>query len=149
MTFEKASSVDKALKLKTLPALVNLNTGLRKWVEDQTVTILDTSELQQKVDLYMRKYDKESAEKKKSAMEVDEEGWTVVTKQGLSRKETVMSKVEDKASKGMERKQLNDFYVFQKRESKLNQIVEMRKQYEEDKRKVNAMKQARRFRPYS
>lgn len=149
VTYVKRSSVDKALNLKTLPALVNLNTGLRKWVTDQTATILNTSELQQQVNLYMRKYDTETAGKKKNGKEVDQEGWTVVTKQGLLRKEAVMNKVEDKASKGMKHKQLTDFYVFQKRESKLNQIVEMRKRYNEDKKKMNAMKQARRFRPYS
>ena len=42
--------------------------------------------------------------------------------------------------------QLN-FYSFQIRESKKNKIVEMRKKFEEDKQKINRMKQERKFKP--
>lgn len=153
VTFEKLSSVDKALRLTSLEPLSNPITGLQKWIRCQNNTVKDCKSLQRQVDQFMHRYDKEVKQQKRSAKKVDDEGWTVVTKKsrtpGLSRKESVASKLEIKANKGKERKQLTDFYVFQKRESKMNQIVEMRKKYEEDKEKVNAMKQARRFRPYN
>ncbi|CAG8817060.1 25808_t:CDS:2, partial [Dentiscutata erythropus] len=45
-------------------------------------------------------------------------------------------------------KELPDFYRFQMRESKRNKHVELRKKFEEDKKKIERLKAARRFKPY-
>lgn len=154
--YENPSSVFKALKLTALEPLTNFSSsddlvGLQKWVRNYNSSFYNHKTLQHNVDLFMRKYDKE-VEKKKREKNVDDNGWTVVSKKGrtpgLSRKESVENKIINNVNKGMQKKQLTNFYTFQKRESKMNHIVEMRKKYEEDKKKVNAMKQARKFRPY-
>ena len=43
---------------------------------------------------------------------------------------------------------LVDFYRFQMRESKRNQLAELRRKFEEDKQKIEELKKKRKFRPY-
>jgi len=40
-----------------------------------------------------------------------------------------------------------DFYQFQIRESKKQKIIELREKFEEDKKRIERMKQERRFKP--
>ena len=44
--------------------------------------------------------------------------------------------------------ELEDFYRFQRRETKRNELAEMRVQFEKDKEKVRKFKETRRFKPY-
>ncbi|KAJ3280214.1 Ribosomal RNA-processing protein 7 A, partial [Borealophlyctis nickersoniae] len=46
------------------------------------------------------------------------------------------------------KKELVDFYRFQMRESKRNQLADLRRKFEEDKKKIAALKANRRFKPY-
>ena len=44
--------------------------------------------------------------------------------------------------------ELQNFYRFQMREQKRNQLAELRKRFEEDKLQVAKMKEARKFKPF-
>jgi len=150
--YQKSSSVQKALNLTKLEPLSTddhpIITGIQKWAKEYNSQICDQSKLQQEVDSFMKRFDVQAEKQKQRGKQADDGGWTVVTKKGLSRKKSVTDKVLQKTQKGEKRKHLTDFYTFQKRESKMNHLIEMRRKYEEDKKKVNTMKRERKFRPF-
>jgi len=43
---------------------------------------------------------------------------------------------------------LGDFYRFQQRERKRNEVVDLRRAFEEDKKRLVQLKNARKFKPY-
>lgn len=152
--FEKHDGLVKSLKLSKLEPVSTeeepVLTGLSKWICEYNSTIYNHEKLREEVDEYMQKYD--SAEAKKSqTQEVDDEGWTVVTKKGrkpgISRKESVENKIIQKNKIKSKRKQLKNFYTFQMKEEKMKNIVALRKSFEESKQKVEAMKKSRNFKP--
>ncbi|KAI9637646.1 ribosomal RNA-processing protein 7-domain-containing protein, partial [Dioszegia hungarica] len=53
-----------------------------------------------------------------------------------------------KKSGGLGTAELQDFYKFQKMDRKKQELVDLRSKFEEDKKKVEEMKRAKRFRPY-
>lgn len=154
IVFKTRESLLKALKLTNFQTLntdeFQLKTGLDKWIEEYNSSIKDPVELQQEIDEFMKHFDEH--EQNKKAEVTDDEGWTVVTKNGrkpgLSRKESVMNKLDAKSAKKMKKKELKNFYTFQIRESQMKNIAELRKNYEEAKNKVKLMKAARKFKPY-
>lgn len=151
VVFNKSNDLSKALKLENLKPLSTeahpISTGISKWVQEYNDSVEDDDALRQRVKSTVNQYDKN--EGKTDTVE-DDEGWTVVSKKartpGLSRKESVKSKLSEKNAK--KKKQLKNFYTFQIRESKKNHIANLRKKYEEDKKRVEAMKQARKFKPF-
>lgn len=154
--FQKPSSIQKALNLTSLEPLSTeehpIETGLKKWIKEYNSSITDHKKLQESVDTFMAKYDKDQKKLKQQEKKKDDGGWTVVSKKGrnpgLSRKKSVEDKIMEKNEKGEKRKYLDDFYVFQKREAKMKHVAEMRKEFEQAKKKVEALKQARKFKPY-
>jgi len=59
-----------------------------------------------------------------------------------------MGRLEQKVPTENKSKELKNFYTFQIRESKMQNIMEIRKKFEEDKRKIELLKQSRRFKPF-
>ncbi|KAJ8942030.1 hypothetical protein NQ318_002784 [Aromia moschata] len=157
VVFDKRESLLKALKLESLNPLSSdsapLKAGIEKWTEEYNASICSPKDLQNKINRFMASYDKRENQKKTNKTETtDDEGWTLVTKRGrnpgVARKESVGEKLNEKLKKGSKKKELKNFYTFQIRESKMKNIVELRKNFEEAKKKVSLMKQARKFRPY-
>lgn len=95
----------------------------------------------------INKYDKDQERAKRNEQVTDDDGWTVVTNKGrhagLARTEKNKNKLNDKKMKG-----LKNFYTFQIRENKMNEIITLRKKHEEDKKRIEAIKKARKFKPY-
>lgn len=155
IVFKKRDDLLKALKLNNLKPLSTetcvLKTGLSKWKEQYNSSICGRKELSEEINNYLQKLEKLEKQNQKKT-EVDEDGWTVVTKKGrnpgVSRKESVELKLKEKMVEKTKKKELQNFYTFQIRESKMKNIATLRKNYEEAKKKVNAMKTARRFKPY-
>lgn len=156
--FKKSSGLTKALNLKDLEPLSTnkhpINVGIDKWKQEYNNSILNHEELQKQVNDFMAAYDRLSEKEKlrEKEQKEDDEGWTVVTKKsrnpGISRKETVESKITEKLHKGRKRKELKNFYTFQIRESKMNHIAKLREKFEEDKKRINAFKLSRKFKPF-
>ncbi|CAH2000298.1 unnamed protein product [Acanthoscelides obtectus] len=136
------SSHDKPLKI-----------GLTNWIEEYNNSICNSDELLNRIQTFITSYEQvEKDEEKQSKEEVtDEEGWTLVTRggrrPGLSRKERLEAKLNEKTAKSSKKKELKNFYTFQIRESQMKHIATLRKNFEEAKKKVNLMKQSRRFKP--
>lgn len=159
IVFKNALCLQKALKLNSLEPLSTpeeqIICGVKKWVQEYNSSRVDPKILHQEINNFMVSYDKRTEEQKKqeqNAGEEDDEGWTTVTKHGrnpgLARKETVEEKIKDKIEKTRKKKELCNFYTFQIRESKMKHLAGLRQKFEEDKKKITALKQARKFKPF-
>ncbi|KAJ8963806.1 hypothetical protein NQ317_008854 [Molorchus minor] len=123
IVFDKRESMLRALKLKSLNPLstsqVPIKNGIVKWVEQYNCSICDPAELQNKINEFMTRYDKEEEKRKLQGKKdiTDDEGWTLVTKKGrnpgLARKESVGEKINEKIKKSSKKKELKNFYTFQ------------------------------------
>ncbi|XP_073985453.1 ribosomal RNA-processing protein 7 homolog A [Rhodnius prolixus] len=161
IVFEDESSVHNVMNLDFEEILVLFSkenpqvAGMNKWCNEYNSKLMDVEELQKDIDEFMAEYDKkeeEEANKEKKEMEPDDEGWIKVTKKGrkpgFARKESVHNKIMKKEDVKKKKKQLLNFYRFQIRESKMNQLVKLREKFEEDKKKIALLKQSRKFRPF-
>lgn len=134
--------------------------GMRRWKQEYNKSIIDADALQQEIDVYMDAYDKTVEEEKNRQKELegvpDEEGWIKVTSHG-KRKLTPNSDVADKKLFAKEEKKrksdsvvagLPNFYTFQVKEGKMNRLTELRKKFDQDKKKIADMKATRKFKPF-
>uniref|UniRef100_A0A1B6FFG9 RRM domain-containing protein n=1 Tax=Cuerna arida TaxID=1464854 RepID=A0A1B6FFG9_9HEMI len=159
VVFKTSTGLQTALSLDSLEPLVlspssaYVETGTRKWSKEYNERIPKVSELQAEVDSYMELYDKREAAKREAEnQEVDDDGWVTVTKRGrnpgFARKESVEKRILGKERKKRAKKELLNFYRFQIKESKMNQLMELREKFEEDKKKIALLKQTRKFKPF-
>lgn len=130
-----------------------LCTGIEKWKKEHDDNIINEKKLEKEVNYYMKcfgvKEHKAREEAKKA--EVDADGWVTVKRgknSGFEQKESILKALEEKIEKGKKKKQFDNFYSFQIRESKRKHIVNLRKKFGEDKLKIEALKKARRFKPF-
>lgn len=152
VVFKKSSSLDAVWKIEALPALSTeeypILTGIEKWTSELNERIIDTDAMQQEINLYIQHYDKVKAAEEEKANGEDDDGWiTVGKKGGFQQNETVIGKLEKKYD-SQKKKNIKNFYSFEFRESKKQQLMELRKKFEEDKVKLNLLKQNRKFKPY-
>ncbi|KAF4519350.1 hypothetical protein B566_EDAN011356 [Ephemera danica] len=163
VVFDSPSCVSAIQKLNwSEPAVVwdaadkDAPIAIDRWKAEYDARIPDVEELQAEIDSFMEKHDKQVSEEERKLKETegqpDDEGWITVTrrgnKPGFARKESVEQRVLAKESKKKANKELKNFYQFQIRESKMNNLAELRHKFEEDKKKIAQLRQARKFRPY-
>jgi len=173
VTFEKRESLKKALK-GARPLLDSKNDqplfeqgttkGIQKWRQSHLDTyVKDITKLQQEVDQYMWVFDKEKMEAKKKVENLtsvpDNDGWVTVTRKG-NNKNTVgakgktvgIAKLDQETKKKIlekeKSKHKDDFYRFQRSQNKTNYITQLRMRFEEDKKRIENMKTARKFKPF-
>ncbi|CAH0381701.1 unnamed protein product [Bemisia tabaci] len=157
VVFESTDSLKKALKLKKHLTLQTEDykplVGVQKWCQEYNDRIPNIVELQYEVDAFITDFDEKCREERlrqKQLMEADGEGWVTVTRKGrnpgFARKQTVKEKILEKQKK--KNKKLLNFYAFEIKESKMNHLELLRKKFEEDKQKIEALKKARKFRPF-
>jgi ribosomal RNA-processing protein 7 len=155
--FKKALSLDAVFRLDSLPPLSTKEepvlTGVAKWMDEHNkANDIDIEAMQNEINLYMQHFDKvKSAETHQD--EGDDDGWVTVGKkgnvQGFSQHETIISKLEQKvAAQKKKSKNMKNFYSFELREGKKRHLLELRRKFEDDRSKLNSMKQNRKFKPY-
>lgn len=164
VVFEKEFALDRALELSPECTII-LNpeyrylTGLMKWCKEYNESICDESALKKEIEDYMNEYDKRIADRIAREKAAEEEaaagdGWVTVTgrkKRGqfaLARKESTILKVQNKEEHKNKKKQLLNFYTFQIREAKKQNLAELRKKFELDKKRLQELKTKRTFRPF-
>ncbi|GLB34286.1 putative ribosomal RNA-processing protein 7 (RRP7) [Lyophyllum shimeji] len=104
---------------------------------------------------------KQKSKYRKGEAIVDEDGFTLVTRGGaygqtlgggvgVASKRFQRSGETSKRSRGnkKEEKEKTNFYAFQKAEKQRSELMNLKKRWEEDKAKVEALKASRKFRPY-
>jgi len=117
-------------------------------------------------DTWMELFDYEQTKKRqkseyhKGEAIVDEDGFTLVTRGGAygqtlgggvgvaSKRFQETGQVSNRKRKKKEPKEKEDFYAFQRREKKRNELLELQKKWELDKAKVEELKASKRFKPY-
>lgn len=109
--------------------------GVRSWVQQFRSREVAEDELQASVDAYMTYFDERTEAEKQARKNriVDEDGFELVT---YSRKRNMPDAPEPPRKK---KKELVDFYRFQIREKKREELAALRNKFEADKRRVEAM----------
>ncbi|XP_067671316.1 ribosomal RNA-processing protein 7 homolog A-like [Haliotis asinina] len=163
IVFKNASAVKQACKLSydsplvlNTPEKIVSSTGLHKWCQQYSKRRVDIKELQTEIEDYMAKFDAKQEEEKQRLKDqegvADEEGWVTVTRvgknKGTPRTEARKKHLTKREMKRRKEKELLNFYAFQFKETKKDQIAALRKKFEEDKQKISVMKAARKFKPY-
>lgn len=120
--------------------------------------ILNPNDLTNEVTRYLEEF--EAAEKKsveelqRKTQLVDEDGFTLVvgshrkTKAGIMGKQRLAATVDvEKAKNKIKKKEKEDFYRFQLRQRKKDEMNELLRKFKQDQEKVRLMKEKKRFRP--
>ncbi|XP_065354296.1 ribosomal RNA-processing protein 7 homolog A [Calliphora vicina] len=160
IVFKTTNNVERALQINSIDLYneatgdATIESGMQLWHSQYQLKQLDVAKTQKYINEYMADYDEREREAAAAAKnsEADADGWVTVGKQGrnsgFEQKDTVIGKLEEKLERGKKKKELSNFYTFQIRESKMKNIIELRKKFEDDKKKIETLKQTRRFRPF-
>ncbi|XP_072998920.1 uncharacterized protein [Typha latifolia] len=134
--------------------------GMKKWLTDYKQSRPGLKILQQRIDEFMIAYDaQKEQERKESEALAAEGGWTVVvhhkgrkkttdTESGITVGSVAQAAVMDKLAKKKSKEINLDFYRFQKREAKRNEVMILQSKFEQDKKRIQQLRAARKFRPY-
>eukprot|EP00743_Colponemidia_sp_Colp-15_P008403 GILK01009130.1.p1 GENE.GILK01009130.1~~GILK01009130.1.p1 ORF type:complete len:282 (-),score=59.91 GILK01009130.1:197-1012(-) len=162
IVYQNAKSAKKALTSLILqnyvPTLTLLpQDGVKNWLLAYYKARPGTAQLQSKVDQFMQDF--ESQERKAKMEEEakknlrDEDGFITVGKAGASDgtvffQAAAPEHVVTNKKKKKKTKELTDFYRFQQREAKREELADLRRKFEQDKSKIAKMRESRRFKPY-
>ncbi|KAF5196623.1 ribosomal RNA-processing 7 protein [Thalictrum thalictroides] len=139
---------------------VDSSKGMKKWVTEYHQSRPGLEILQQRIDEFIISHEEqeEQTRKEKEALAA-EGGWTVVVHQKGRKKTTdtesgtTMGSVAQAAvvekMKNVRKKDVGpDFYRFQKRDAQRNEIMMLQSKFEQDKKRIQQLRAARKFRPY-
>eukprot|EP00126_Sphaerothecum_destruens_P002626 Sdes_comp16052_c0_seq2m5256 len=128
--------------------------GLEKWKSEFQQARIGQASLMAEVDLFMAEYDSKIARERESRRKEilknsfpNSEGWVTVVKSSKRKREEITPESQKQRDNKNVVEQL-DFYRFQQREARREQVAELRKKFEEDKEKIAKMKASRKFRPF-
>jgi ribosomal RNA-processing protein 7 len=155
VAFESADAIDAAINLDELQAPEELieqcqhQPWLTAWRAGRPV---DTTMLEGEVTKSMAAFEEKERDireqRKRMKDEVDDDGFTMVVN---SRKKQAISSSESSRKKRRKKKEteMGNFYRFQIRESKREQLADLRSKFELDKKRIADMKETRKFRPFA
>lgn len=116
------------------------------------------AELQAQVDEYMEAFAQAEEDRQREVQEaqeqVDEDGFTLVVGSkrkslgGMAALRTSQDPIAEQSAKKKRKKEKTDFYRFQIREQKKQEMNSLLRRFQDDKRKVEELRQKRRFNPY-
>lgn len=151
VVFSEEDGLTKALQQERLEVEVGTEkVGMEKWCLQYMEKRLTVDQLKAAADKYMQSFDqkeREQDERLHKLQEPDEEGWVTVVTKGKKRL-TGEKPASQRVRRKKKNKELLNFYSFQLRESRREQIAQLRKKFEEDKQKVLSMKAKRKFKPF-
>ncbi|KAI6700400.1 hypothetical protein NL676_014724 [Syzygium grande] len=134
--------------------------GMKKWVMEYHQKRPGIETLQQRIDDFISTHEaKLEQERKEREARVAEGGWTVVTHHKGRKKTTdresgivvgsvSQAALEDKLAKKKRKEVGSDFYRFQRREVQRNEIMMLQSKFEQDRKRIQQLRAARKFRPY-
>ncbi|CEP14267.1 hypothetical protein [Parasitella parasitica] len=135
--------------------------GFERYILAYDLSRPDAADLQQEVDSFMKKFKDDEYQKEREKLErmnqMDDDGFTVVVRHKKAKATDGTIHVASISAEAAEaqrehqlkkKKELVNFYRFQMREKKQNELVELRKRFEEDKAKIVQLRQSRKFKPY-
>eukprot|EP00892_Ulva_mutabilis_P010579 jgi/Ulvmu1/7894/UM004_0126.1 len=163
VVFSKNEAVSKVLAAAKKGALVRFqinhdtpdkqSTGLRNHIDLHKAQYPGNEKLEQTLNSWMDAFEAAEEQRMRAAeAAAADDGWTVVTrKPGRKRKSGAsvsggisLAAAEEQASK-KKSKLVSDFYRFQAREQKRNELVELQTQFAAAKKQVHALRASRKF----
>ena len=126
--------------------------GLQKYLEDARRGRPDVASLRASnnaaIAAVEAKEEAIKAEKERKKKLVDADGFTLVTGKRKISQAAAQQALEKRARREQKKRaNMSNFYSFQRRETRRNQLAILRQKFEEDKQRVQRMKKARQFRP--
>lgn len=134
--------------------------GMKKWVMQYHQSRPGIKVLQERIDDFITAHEtqEEQARTEREA-QAAEGGWTVVVHHKGGKKTTeaesgtavgsvAQAAVLDRMAKKKSKDIGLDFYRFQRREAHRNEIMMLQSKFEQDKKRIQEMRAARKFRPY-
>ncbi|KAK8797213.1 hypothetical protein WA158_004423 [Blastocystis sp. Blastoise] len=147
-TKAQVQNVIDAIQSENPPTLEQKNTRISFFQESLTECrgqYMDTKSIKEQAFKTINDYN-EQMEAEENQPTVDEDGWTIVRK-----KRSIYDDNEDEPPRVFKKPKtkgtLQNFYRFQIRENKRDQLMKLREQFENDKEKINKMKNSRKFNP--
>lgn len=134
--------------------------GMKKWITEYHQSRPGLKVLQDQIDDFITAHEAQEEEaRREREAQAAEGGWTVVTHHKGRKKTTeaetgtvVGSVAPATAMENMTKKKNNqvgiNFYRFQKREAQMNELMQLQSKFEQDKKRIQQMRAARKFRPY-
>ncbi|CAL0300928.1 unnamed protein product [Lupinus luteus] len=134
--------------------------GMRKWISEYHQSRPGLNVLQQQIDDFITVHEEKlEEERKEREARAADGGWTVVVhhkgrkkttdaESGVAVGSVAQAAVEHKMTKKKNNEVLLDFYRFQKKEAQRNEIMMLQSKFEEDKKRLQQLRAARKFRPY-
>jgi ribosomal RNA-processing protein 7 len=153
VVFKTEESLEKAMEMPTAVAeeLSTKLTGLDKYTAAYHKKLVPAAKLQQDVDAYLGIFDRKVEDAKlerKQLSEPDADGFTTVVRKKRSAADELEDGPNRKRQQKKKNSQLENFYRFQMRESKREQLLSLREKFEDDKVRIQKLKASRKFRPF-
>lgn len=135
-------------------------TGMKRWICEYHEGRPGAEVLLQRINDFLVDYwAQKEKERKERESEAAEGGWTVVThvkgrkkttdaESGTTVGSVAQAAVMDNISKKKNKQVGLNFYRFQRREAQRNEIMMLQSKFEQDKKRIQQMRAARKFRPY-
>uniref|UniRef100_A0A7N0TAI2 Ribosomal RNA-processing protein 7 C-terminal domain-containing protein n=1 Tax=Kalanchoe fedtschenkoi TaxID=63787 RepID=A0A7N0TAI2_KALFE len=136
------------------------STGMKKWLTEYRDKRPGFEILQQRIDDFIIAHEEKlEQERKEREARIAEDGWTVVEHHKGRKKTTdaesgtavgsvTQAAAHDQLAKKKQKGVGPDFYRFQKREAQRNAVMMLQSKFEEDKKRIQQLRAARKFRPY-
>lgn len=135
--------------------------GLKAWVEAAKAEKPGNEMLQAALDKWIEEWEAAEEERRRAALAAqEEEGWTVVQrhkgrKRNTSATGVTVAGVASAAAQAQAAAKVpaafSDFYRFQQREKRRSELLDLRSKFEQDKKRLQELKEARaqrKFKPY-
>ncbi|KAJ4960383.1 hypothetical protein NE237_020293 [Protea cynaroides] len=134
--------------------------GMKKWIMEYHQSRPGLKILQERIDEFITAHEEQEEEaRKEREAQAAEGGWTVVvhhkgrkkttdSESGITVGSVAQAAVVDKMSKKKTKDVGIDFYRFQRREAQRNEIMMLQSKFEQDRKRIQQLRAARKFRPY-
>lgn len=134
--------------------------GMKKWITEYHQSRPGLTILQQRIDEFITAHEEKlEQERNEREARAAEGGWTVVThhkgrkkttdaESGVTVGSVAQAVVEGNLAKKKSKEVGLDFYRFQRKEAQRNEIMTLQSKFEQDKKRIQQLRAARKFRPY-
>ncbi|CAO2824653.1 unnamed protein product [Amaranthus hypochondriacus] len=134
--------------------------GMKKWIKEFHERRPGPKVLQEKIDEFITAHEEQEEQlRKEREAKLSEEGWTVVVhrkggkrttdpESGVAVGSVAEAAVRDKIAKKKSKDFGLDFYRFQRKEAHRSELMKLQNKFEEDKKRIQQIRAARKFKPY-
>ncbi|CAO2840339.1 unnamed protein product [Amaranthus hypochondriacus] len=163
----KRSKLVKEVQEDAMPDVYQISSGeeddskgIKRWIHEFHERRPGLKVLQERIDDFMTAHEEqEEALRKEREAKLSEDGWTVVVhrkggkrttdlESGVAVGSVAEAAVRDKMDKKKSKDFGLDFYRFQRKEAHRSEVMKLQSKFEEDKKRIQQLRAARKFRPY-